>query len=147
MHSVTAGLARQVLVAAALSALVLGAAVGARQSEDRHAVASESVDKPILTRAIVFADALSQALPLPVIRPPALSKAASRLACAPSCPHPAAGLAPRPRPVADAAAKPADVASAAPAPSPQFDPPSLKKRLLAPVGFVRENVARLMAWL
>jgi hypothetical protein len=146
MDSVTAGLARQVLVAAAMSALVLGA-VGLRPNEDRHAAANISEDKPILTRAIVFADALSQALPTPVLKSPATPKTASRPACAssPSCARLAVASAPHSRSAAEPASKPIDVADTAP--SSQSDSPSLKKRLLAPVGFVRDNVARLRAWL
>ncbi|HLH48126.1 MAG TPA: hypothetical protein VKV96_02190 [Roseiarcus sp.] len=135
MRSVTAGLARQVLVAVAMSALLI-AGLSVRPSGARVPVGA-AAEKPIATRAIVTAEA-----------PPAApaKRAAVKLAAAAK---PAARLrlvapTPRPRPT-DPAAKVIAAAYVPPAPEPSA--PSLKKRLFAPIGFVRDNVARLISWL
>ncbi len=136
MRSVTAGLARQVLVAVAMSALLI-AGLSVRPSGGVRAPASAAAEKPIATRAIVTAEA-------PPVAP--AKRAAAKLAAAAK---PAARLrlvapTPRPRP-ADPAAKVVAAAYVPPAPEPSA--PSLKKRLFAPIGFVRDNVARLISWL
>ena len=135
MRSVTAGLARQVLVAVAMSALLI-AGLSVRPGGVGRAPANASAEKPIPTRAIVTAEAPPAA---PIKRPPAM-KLASATKPGGRLPAPA----PPPRP-ADPATK--VVATAYVAPAPQPETPSLKKRLFAPVGFVRDNVARLISWL
>lgn len=134
MRSVTAGLARQVLVAVAMSALLI-AGLSVRPGV-RGPAASVGIEKPIATRAIVTAEA-------PPLAP------AKRAAAKPAAAKPAARLrlvapTPRPRP-ADPAAK--VIAAAYVPPTPEPSAPSLKKRLFAPIGFVRDNVARLISWL
>ncbi len=141
MRSLTAGLVRQAMVAAAM-AVLLFAGLSAQPGEPRRAAATATLEKPIATRAIVIAEAPT-AEPAAVKPPPAVTLASAskparqRLAAAPS---------PRPRP-ADPAPQQV-VAAAYVAPAPQADRPfDLRKRLFAPVGFVRDNVARLISWL
>jgi hypothetical protein len=167
MRSLTADLARQSFVAAGLTAFVVAAAIGARPGHDQAALATDgSFDKPILVKAIVSAVAQPQPAPLAAVSEPEPVVAASqsaptivppvpaakspaplktaRQACAASCGKIAA--APRAHPTAPAAPAPEVVASIAP--TAQVDSsPSLRKRLFAPVGFIRENVVRLIQWL
>jgi hypothetical protein len=139
MRSLTASLARQGAVALAMGAL-LGAALSTRSSDDHRASATgPDVDRPILTRAIMTATAPP---PAPQVSAPVKPVAAAK----PVVAHPrvAAAPSPPPRPAAEPASEATPVADAAPAPQP--DPPSLKKRLLAPITFVRDSVARLISW-
>ncbi|HLJ72032.1 MAG TPA: hypothetical protein VKU03_11995 [Roseiarcus sp.] len=131
MRSVTAGLARQVVVAVAMSALLI-AGLSVRPSGGARPPANAAAEKPIATRAIVTAEAPPAA---PVKRAAAKLAAARLRLVAPT---------PRPRP-ADPAAK--VIAAAYVPPGPEPSAPSLKKRLFAPIGFVRDNVARLISWL
>jgi hypothetical protein len=151
MRSLTAGWARQAVVAAAMGPLLI-AALMASPDIARHAPAAASLDKPIPTRAIVIAEA-PPALSSPAAKPTPLAKA--RLAAPAPKPIAAAGVrpivapAPRPRPAAaDLAPQVVAAAYVAPAPEPEPQRPfDLRKQLFAPVGFVRDNVARLMSWL
>jgi outer membrane biosynthesis protein TonB len=138
MRSLTASLARQGAVALAMGAL-LGAALSTRSSDDHRASAtSPDLDKPILTRAVMTATAPPPAQVSAPVKPIAATKPVSarpRVAAAPS---------PPPRPAAEPAPEPTPVAYAAPAAQPE--PQSLKKRLLAPITFVRDSFARLISW-
>jgi hypothetical protein len=140
MRSLTASLARQGAVALALGAL-LGAALSTRSSDDHRASAtSPDLDKPILTRAVMTATAppppaAQVSAPVKPVTPTKPVVARPRVAAAPS---------PPPRPATEPAPEATPVAFAAPAAQPE--PPSLKKRLLAPITFVRDSVARLISW-
>src|ERR1700722_12726548 len=145
MRSLTAGLARQIVVAAALSALLI-AGVGAQRSDDHRASPASQGADTIFTRAIVTAAASPPPQPTPMAKAPTAPKAsAAHPACAPPCAHIVLAQAAHPRPVADPTPEPVNLASIAP--TAQTDPPplSLTKRLFAPVGFIRDNVARLIA--
>lgn len=159
MRSLIAGLARQSLVAAGLSALVVAAVLAARPSHNQAAVAADgSLDKPILAKAIVTAAQPAAAAMVATSEPQPASAAASlapaakapelkkpaRQACAAPCGK--AVAAPHPRTVTTAP-EPVVVASAAPVQQADPPSPSLRKRLFAPVGFIRQNVVRLIQWL
>ncbi len=143
MRSLTAGLARQAVVAVAMGALlILG--VTASPNSDRRAPIAVNLDKPIQTRAIVIADAA----PAPSFQS---ARAAANVKPAPAAPK---SVATTPKPIAMArvhiaatptpSQRPADLApQAAPEVERPFD---LRKRLFAPVNFVRDSVARLMSW-
>jgi translation initiation factor IF-2 len=139
MRSLTAGLARQAMVAVTMGALLI-AGLSASWGGRHAPAASASIDQPIPTRAIVIAEAPPSPAQAPLVKPapaakPTTSKSAPR--------HLAAAPFPRPRP-ADPA--PQVVAAAYVGPAQQTDRPfDLKKQLFAPVGFVRDNVARLMS--
>jgi hypothetical protein len=159
MRRLPAGLARQSLVATGMSVFVIAAAIAARPGHDQAAVATNDIlEKPILTKAIVTAAAQPQPAPIATLEPepasaaaeptaaiaqltptikPASPKKAARQACAAPC----AKIGPTPR---ARAAAPVIVATAAPAPQADPPSPSLRKRLFAPVGFIRENVVRLI---
>lgn len=146
MRSLTAGLARQAMVAATMAILLIPALMASPNVIRRVPTTLASLDKPILTRAIVIADA-----PPPpsfqAVKPVANTRVAMTTPkpVATARVHLAAAPAPRPRP-ADPA--PQVVAAAFVAPAPEAERPfDLRKRLFAPVGFVRDNVARLMSWL
>jgi hypothetical protein len=165
MRSLPAGLARQSLVAAGMSAFVIAAAIAARPGHDQTFVAaSDIVEKPILTTAIVTAAAQPQTIPIVAPEPEPASAAADPTLAAPqltpmikpsspkkaarqACGAPCAKVAPTPHTRAASSATPVVVATIAP--TSQADPPSpsLRKRLFAPVGFIRENVVRLIQWL
>jgi hypothetical protein len=144
MRSLTAALARQIVVAAALSALLIAAVTSQRSDDHRALAASQSADAPIFTRAIVTAAAPPLAQSAPIGKAPIVTRAsAAHSACAAPCTRIAAAQG-RPRPVADPTPEPVNLASIAPAAQTDPPPPSLKKRLFAPVGFIRDNVARLI---
>ena len=165
MRSLPAGLARQSLVAAGMSAFVIAAAIAARPGHDLAAVtANDILEKPILTKAIVTAAAQPQTMPIATPEPeltsaasdptpaapqltPAIKLPPPRKAARQACVSPCAKVAPTPHARAASSTSPVIVATIAP--TSQADPPepSLRKRLFAPVGFIRENVVRLIQWL
>jgi hypothetical protein len=157
MRRLPAGLARQGLVATGMSVFVIAAAIAARPGHDQAAVAANDIlEKPILTTVIVTAAAQPQTAPIAAPGPEAASAASDPTTATPqltptikpSTPKKAARqacAAPCAKPTAHArAAAPVVVATAAPAPQADPSSPSLRKRLFAPVGFIRENVARLI---
>lgn len=146
MRSLTAGLARQAMVAGTMGAILIAALTASPNFDRRVSTANASFDKPIPTRAIVIADAPPAPSPRPakmtVVKPTATAPkpvAAARIHIT------ATGASPRPRP-ADPA--PQVVAAAyAPQPEPRADSPfNFGKRLLVPVNFVRDNFVRLISW-
>jgi hypothetical protein len=145
MRSLTAGLARQAMVAGTMGVLLIAALAASPNFDHRTLTASASFDKPIPTRAIVIADAppapLPQAAKATAVKP---TIAASKPAATARVHIAATEAQPRPRP----ADHPQQVATAAnPAPDPAAEPPfDLRKRLFAPVSFVRDNVVRLISW-
>jgi len=150
MRSLTAGLARQAMVAGTMGVLLIAALTASPNVDHRVLTASAAFDKPIPTRAIVIADA---APPAPAPQPArAVAAKPSLAAPKPMATHvhlAASEATPRPRPAerapqATAAANvPPENVPADPPAEPRFD---LRKRLFAPVSFVRDNVARLMSW-
>ncbi len=148
MRSLTAGLARQIVVAAALSALLIAAVSAQRRRRSSRLDGEPGLADTIFTRAIVTAAAPAPPQPTPMAKAPMATKAsAAHPACAPPCAHIVLAQVAHPRPVADPTPEPVNLASIAPAAQTDPPPPSLTKRLFAPVGFIRDNVARLMAWL
>jgi hypothetical protein len=142
MRSLTAGLARQAMVAATMGVLLIPALMASSNS-DRRVPTVASIDKPIPTRAIVIADA-PPAPTLPSVKPAPMAKSAA--APKPMAVHVRSAIAPAPRPRPTDSA-PQVVAAAFVPPAPEADRPfDLRKQLFAPVGFVRDNVARLISW-
>ena len=140
MHSLTAGLARQVTVAGVMGLLLIAGLSVSSDGVRRASRADASLDKPIPTRAIVIADAAPvEAAPIVLIKPTPVSKPISSKPAA--RPHLAATPLPRPHDLATQVVATAYVGPAQPADRP-FD---LRKQLFAPVGFVRDNVARLIS--
>ena|SRR5579872_105601 len=135
MRSLTAGLARQVMVAAAMGALLISG-LGAQRNESHRQTATQAFDLPIPTRAIVIAGpAPAAAKSAPAAKSSAAARPATR-------PHVAAAETQRPLATPVVAA-----AYVAPAPEAAEPPFNLRKRLFAPVGFVRDNVVRLISLL
>ena len=143
MRSLTAGLARQAMVAATMGVLLIPALMASPNS-DRRVPTVANIDKPIPTRAIVIADA-PPAPTLLSVKPAANAKPAAPKPLVAARVRSAIAPAPRPRPTDSA---PQVVAAAFVAPAPEAERPfDLRKQLFAPVGFVRDNVARLMSGL
>lgn len=146
MRSLTAGLGRQAMVAATMGVLLIPALMASPNS-DRRPPTVASIDKPIPTRAIVIAEA-PPAPTLQSLKPAANAKpAAGPKPIVAARARSVVAAAPRPRST-DSAPQVVAAAFVAPAPAPEAERPfDLRKQLFAPVGFVRDNVARLMSGL
>ena len=142
MRSAIAGFARELVVGAVLTIVAVAAIASYSRGNAPAAGAVTALDQPILTQAVVLA--ASPAPPhaaKPIVANAKPTAPRSRVAIAPL---------PRPRPSDNATADPAKVALIEPTSSatPAGPPPEkAKSRFFAPVGFVRDNVARLMSWL
>jgi hypothetical protein len=139
VRSVTQGLLRQGGFALAGVALV-GAVYAGMTATALHAPAptKRMSEAPRVVPSIVVAEAAKPAIVAPVEAKP------QRLACISHCgPRALAKRTPVAKPAVDPPPAPVDVAFVAPAP----ESPSLRKRLLAPVGFVRDRVGQLISWL
>ena len=145
MRSLTAGLARQAMVAATMAVLLIPALMASPNVIRRVPTTLASLDKPIPTRAIVIAEA-PPAPTLQSLKPAANAKpAAGPKPIVAARARSVVAAAPRPRSTDSA---PQVVAAAFVAPAPEAERPfDLRKQLFAPVGFVRDNVARLMSGL
>ena len=142
MRSLTAGLARQAMVAATMGVLLIPALMASPNSDRRIPIVA-SIDKPIPTRAIVIAEAAPTAPPVQPVKLAPTAKPAPMLKSVAARVRSAIAPAPRPRPTDST---PQVVAAAFVAPAPETERPfDLRKQLFAPVGFVRDNVARLMS--
>lgn len=139
MRGVMAGFARELVVAAVLTVLALVAIAAHSQDDPPVAGAVAALDQPILTQAIVLATSAPQARAMK----PIVTNAK------PVTPRPRVAIAPlpHPRPSDNATAEPVKVALIEPTTPAGRPLEKAKSRFFAPVGFVRDNVARLMSWL
>jgi hypothetical protein len=131
------------MVAATMGVLLIAALMASPNGNRRAPTALASLDKPIPTRAIVIADAppapsFQSAKPIANAKPATAAKPVAGAHV-----HLAAAPAPHPRPADPAPQVVAALVAPAPEPERSFD---IRKRLFAPVSFVRDNVARLMSW-
>jgi hypothetical protein len=153
MKSAIVGLARQGVVVAGVSALLIGAIYSGTSNQRRAEAARQStiIAPPLQVQSVVSTSPALLSAEAPAAAPQ--SKAPAKASCAsPPCarPPPAkAQLAATARPAPDRAAQPIDIASA-------VEPPrdsSFAKRLLRPVDALRgqvdalrSQVARLFSW-
>jgi hypothetical protein len=130
-------------VFALVSVAVAGAVHAGMSAAPREPAPPKEISQaPIIVPSILVAEAAKPAV-VAATTPPVDTKP-QRLACAIHCgPRPIVKKTPFAKPAVDPAPATVDVAFVAPPP----EEPSLRKRLFAPVGFVRERVGQLISWL